>query len=108
MARKYAWPIKISLLIVFFYLPSIGNSQISFEGFEHLFTPPKTYAATFTQSVIKVDGDFNETAWRAAAWTDSFVDIEGNGKPQPKYKTRVKLLWNDSCLFVAAEFDVFL
>ena len=103
--KKYEWLGKISLLIVFFYLPSICNSQISFEGFEHLFTPPKAYTAPYTQHTIKVDGDINEKAWQAAAWTDSFVDIEGSGKPQPKYKTRVKLLWNDSCLFVAAELE---
>ena len=96
---------KISLLIAFFYLPSISNSQISFEGFEHLFIPPKAYTALYTQHAIKVDGDFNEKAWQTAAWTDSFVDIEGNGKSQPTYKTRVKLLWNDSCLFVAAELE---
>ena len=101
---KYGYS-KICLLIAFYYLPSVGKSQISFDGFEHLFTPPKAYSALYTQYAVKVDGDFSEKAWQAAAWSDSFVDIEGNGKPQPTYKTRMKLLWNDSCLFVAAELE---
>jgi hypothetical protein len=100
---KYKWLSKICLGFVFFYLPFVSNAQISFEGFEHLFTPPKAYTALYTHSAIKVDGDLTEKAWRTAAWTDNFVDIEGKAKPQPRFKTRVKLLWNDSCLFIAAE-----
>src|SRR5215204_413434 len=105
MESKYKWVSKTSLLIAFFYLPFISNSQLSFEGFEHLFIPPKVYITPYTQHAIKVDGEFNEKAWQVAPWSDSFVDIEGYGKSVPQYKTRVKLLWNDSCLFVAAELE---
>jgi hypothetical protein len=96
---------KISLLIAFFYLPSISNSQISFEGFEHCLYHQKLTPHSIRNMLSRWTETLMKKAWQTAAWTDSFVDIEGNGKSQPTYKTRVKLLWNDSCLFVAAELE---
>jgi len=34
-----------------------------------------------------------------------FVDIEGESKPRPKYRTRVKMLWDDQYLYIAAELE---
>jgi hypothetical protein len=33
------------------------------------------------------------------------VDIEGDAKPKPRFATRVKMLWDDEALFVAAELE---
>ena len=49
-----------------------------------------------------MDGNLQESDWQKAAWITDFVDIEGAGKPLPTWQTRVKMLWNDSTLFVAA------
>ena len=27
-------------------------------------------------------------------WTDPFGDIEGDAKPRPRFRTRVKMLWD--------------
>ena len=38
-------------------------------------------------------------------WTDDFVDIEGILKPPPRFRTRVKMLWDDEYFYIAAELD---
>jgi hypothetical protein len=86
-------------------LPLSGSAQPSFAGLEHLFTAPKGYIAPFTRKAPVVDGDINEAVWQDAAWSESFVDIEGTGKPLPAWTTHAKMLWNDSCLFVAAQLE---
>lgn len=52
---------------------------------------------------VTVDGLLGETAWQQAAWTEDFVDIEGELKPQPRLRTRAKMLWDDSYFYVGAE-----
>ena len=44
----------------------------------------------------------NDPAWQDAPWTDYFVDIEGDKKPKPRFKTRVKMLWDQEYFYVAA------
>jgi hypothetical protein len=57
------------------------------------------------QGRIKVDGKLDDAAWQAAPWSDDFVDIEGDAKPKPRYRTRVKMLWDDQNLYIAAELE---
>jgi hypothetical protein len=62
----------------------------------------KAYMTHFAKDHPVIDGKITDAVWQQAAWTDYFLDIEGARKPAPSWKTRVKMLWNDSCLFVAA------
>jgi hypothetical protein len=78
-----------------------AQAQVSFQDLEGLFTPPKGYVVQHTSQPLRLDGRFSEAAWQQAAWTTDFVDIEGTAKPLPTYQTRVKMLWNDSTLFIA-------
>ncbi|MDB5121249.1 MAG: hypothetical protein JWN56_2467 [Sphingobacteriales bacterium] len=64
---------------------------------------PKSYAVSYSQKSPLIDGNLNDEEWTKAKWTDSFVDIEGDLKPKPAYKTRVKMLWTDTRLIIAAE-----
>jgi len=50
-----------------------------------------------------IDGDINDPVWQQAQWTDDFKDIEGDLKPNPALQTNVKMLWDDSCLYIAAK-----
>jgi len=65
---------------------------------------PKGYVCYRAPSALTIDGKI-EAAWHAAAWTDAFVDIEGDKKPAPRHKTRVKMLWDDEALYILAELE---
>ena len=56
-------------------------------------------------SPITIDGNLKDAAWDAAPWTDPFVDIEGDKQPKPRFRTRVKMLWDDEALYIAAELE---
>ena len=66
---------------------------------------PKTYFCAKTNSTIRIDGTADEDAWKQAAWTDAFCDIEGVHKPTPRFETRVKMLWSDTHLYVYAQLN---
>ena len=66
---------------------------------------PRRYVAYRAPSPLTVDGKLDEPAWAAAAWSDAFVDIEGDSRPRPRFRTRVKMLWDDEYFYVAAEME---
>ncbi len=66
---------------------------------------PNHYICYRASGAISVDGLLNETDWHNAAWSEYFVDIEGSLKPAPRYKTRMKMLWDDKFLYIAADLE---
>lgn len=66
---------------------------------------PATYNVTRAAHAITIDGKLDDPAWNNAAWTTDFVDIEGTIKPNPRFRTRVKMLWDDQYLYIAAELE---
>jgi len=52
---------------------------------------------------ITIDGKIDEKSWNSTEWTKDFVDIEGELKPLPLNRTRVKMLWDENFLYIAAE-----
>ncbi len=66
---------------------------------------PKGYLCYRTAGSIVIDGQLNERAWRRANWTDYFVDIGGDRKDRPRFRTRLKMLWDDTCLYVGANLE---
>ena len=66
---------------------------------------PKHYVCYKKADAIKIDGILDEKSWARAEWTDYFVDIEGDLKPQPRFKTRAKMLWDNKFLYIAAELE---
>ena len=69
-----------------------------------LFAPvPRQYTCLRTEGAPKIDGKLDDAAWRQAAWTEDFVDIEGSDRPHPRFRTRSKMLWDDQNLYIAAE-----
>src|SRR5580704_3640106 len=65
--------------------------------------PPKKYTCVRAESAIRVDGKLNDAAWKRAPWSDWFIDIRGPSLPKPRFRTRVKMLWDDNYFYVAAE-----
>jgi len=67
---------------------------------------PKKYTAYRSIGPVIIDGRLDEPSWQRAVWTDPFVDIEGEEmKPKPRFSTRVKMLWDDTYFYVAAEME---
>lgn len=97
--------IGVILILVFFVTPNIAAAQDFFEGFEHLFAPPKSYVVHRTVDALVLDGKGNEKSWEKASWSDDFEDIEADKKPKPLYQTRVKMLWDADNLYVFAELE---
>jgi hypothetical protein len=71
----------------------------------HAQDAPLSYDCHYTKTSIHIDGELNDAAWKKAPWTSDFVDIEGASKPAPRYRTRVKMLWGDKYLYIAAELE---
>ncbi len=66
---------------------------------------PKGYVCYQATSGIRVDGRLDDDAWRAAPWTDPFVDIEGDVKPRPRFQTRAMMLWDSDYFYFAAKLE---
>ncbi|MEW6508243.1 MAG: carbohydrate-binding family 9-like protein [Bacteroidota bacterium] len=64
---------------------------------------PKKYICYLAGELITIDGKLDENGWKNAEWTDDFVDIEGPVKPNPRFRTRAKMLWDENYFYVAAE-----
>jgi hypothetical protein len=92
------------LIVVIVHAINVRAQQF-FSSSDPLFTLPKTYNIQFTEAEITIDGQAGETAWEVAEWSAEFMDIEGAGKPDPLYSTRVKMLWDSENLYVYAKLE---
>ncbi|MFO0907824.1 MAG: carbohydrate-binding family 9-like protein [Isosphaeraceae bacterium] len=66
---------------------------------------PRGYVCLRATAPIRIDGKLDEASWTAAPWSDDFEDIEGSIRPRPRFRTRMKLLWDDRYFYVAAELE---
>src|ERR1043165_1151065 len=66
---------------------------------------PRGYVCRHSTTPIQVGGLLDDVAWASAPWTGDFVDILGDARPNPRFRTRAKLLWDDDYLYVAAELE---
>jgi hypothetical protein len=66
---------------------------------------PLSYPCVKTETPPVIDGKLDDAAWDSASWTDDFVDIEGDLKPKPRFRTQVKMLWDDEYFYVAADME---
>src|SRR5688500_5102352 len=66
---------------------------------------PLGYVCHRAAPPITIDGKPDDAAWAAAPWSTDFVDIEGAAKPKPRWRTRMKMLWDDTHLYIAAEME---
>ncbi|MGH7172862.1 MAG: protein kinase domain-containing protein, partial [Gemmataceae bacterium] len=69
------------------------------------YVPPRGYVCYRATDPIALDGKLDDAAWKAAPWTDDFVDIEGDRRIKPRFRTRAKMLWDDNYLYLAAELE---
>lgn len=67
-------------------------------------TYPRSYVAYRAPAgAITVDGSLDEAAWAEVAWSEDFVDI--STAAVPPLRTRVKIRWDESFLYVGAHLE---
>jgi len=71
---------------------------------------PNQYVAR-RGTVAPIDGDLSKAVWKAAPWSEPFLEIRGKdappgSKPSPWQSTKMKMLWDDEYLYIAAVMDV--
>jgi hypothetical protein len=71
--------------------------------FEQLPFAPRHAICYRTSAPLTVDGKLDEPAWRAAPWSEPFIDIDGVARP--RFATRARMLWDDAFLYIAAELE---
>jgi len=93
-----------SIILIFLIALAVNaqNKKFPEPGIEF---NPKHYVVYKTDKPLKIDGKADEVAWKNAQWTDYFVDIEGSLKPVPRFKTRVKMLWDNTYLYITGELE---
>lgn len=64
---------------------------------------PKTHVAYKAIDILEIDGKDTEASWQNASWSDSYIDIEGEKKPT--YDTKMKMIWDESYLYVFAKME---
>jgi Carbohydrate family 9 binding domain-like len=101
--RRYAPTLLCGLLCAIDPGPVRAQRQLG--DLEALPFAPKQYVAYRAASRVNVDGKLNDPGWAAAPWSDAFIDIEGDRRPQPRFRTRAKMLWDDDYFYVAAEME---
>jgi hypothetical protein len=86
--------IKLTIVLCLFSLISCAQSKNNI---------PKSYIAYKTSENIIIDGAATETSWNKAAWSDTFIDIEGLN--EPTYKTHVKMMWDETYFYILAKLE---
>lgn len=69
----------------------------------HIEYAPKAYICKRAAEPLLLDGRLDKPFWQAADWTEDFVDIEGDLRPRPAKRTRVKMMWDDEYFYFGAE-----
>jgi len=64
---------------------------------------PGSYFCIKAPATPIIDGVIDDKEWLTVPWTEDFKDITGVELPPPCIGTRVKMMWDDSCFYVAAE-----
>lgn len=85
-----------------FCLPLGTLAQADWDPDYLLTIQPERYTALRATGAIAIDGALDEPSWQQAPWTQAFVDIEGDIRPAPRFRTRAKMLWDDDYFYIAA------
>lgn len=63
---------------------------------------PPVYFCPRAKGELVLDGNIDKPFWREVPYTESFCDISGKDYPSPRFRTRVKICWDDQNLYIAA------
>ncbi|MCY2932739.1 MAG: carbohydrate-binding family 9-like protein [Planctomycetota bacterium] len=66
---------------------------------------PLGYGAVLAQKAPQIDGKLDDHVWQNSPWTEDFGDIQGSARPAPRFRTRVKMAWDQQYFYVAARLE---
>lgn len=89
----------IMTCVVFAWACEVALAQHTWD-----YLPPRGYVAYRAMQPPVIDGK-PDPVWDNAPWSETFNDIEGSEKPKPRFQTRMKMLWDDTYLYVFAELE---
>ena len=67
--------------------------------------PPLAYDCRRVDAPPAFDGDLESGVWETAAWTADYRDIEGEARVDPRFRTRSKMIWDESNLYIGCEME---
>ncbi|PID26613.1 MAG: carbohydrate-binding family 9-like protein [Candidatus Cloacimonadota bacterium] len=91
--KKYC----LFVMVIIFSLYSFPKPGIAYN--------PKKYISYKLETPIICDGNITDSEWKDVEWSSYFVDIEGDLKPKPRLKTRVKMGFDKNYFYFAAEME---
>lgn len=83
--------------------PAVGDQTMPRPALRQHAPALPAYLAPRRQGSIAIDGHLDDAGWRHVPWTGAFVDIEGSVRPRPRFRTRVRMTWDDTYWYIAAE-----
>jgi len=105
---KVAIPLTINIQIIAITVLMLSGCQaqpkesVPFDVSSEIVKPNK-YIILKTTDAIAIDGKDDEDAWSEASFTEDFIDIEGI--KIPKFRTRVKMLYDEINIYFFAELE---
>ena len=87
---------RISSLL-FCFLPAIYVNGSN----DSLYISARTYTATRTEHIPRIDGLLNDSCWQEGEWAADFVQQQPYEGQSPSFPSEIKILYNSSYLFVA-------
>lgn len=96
---------RIKNILLFLILPFTINCQNLCDRYASQLTLPRGYVCYRAEEPIHIDGLDDEDSWKKAKETENFTDISGYDSPVPRYRTRVKMLWDDKYLYIFAKME---
>ena len=98
-------PLVKTLTALLFVMVAINGSVSAQDTPPSIEFNPQTYICYTTSDVLTIDGNLDEASWKEVPWTNYFLDIEGKSKPAPRFKTRAKMLWDETYFYIAAQME---
>eukprot|EP00929_Paragymnodinium_shiwhaense_P078730 TRINITY_DN40829_c0_g1_i1.p1 TRINITY_DN40829_c0_g1~~TRINITY_DN40829_c0_g1_i1.p1 ORF type:complete len:456 (-),score=109.69 TRINITY_DN40829_c0_g1_i1:21-1289(-) len=104
----YAWVLGCLVIAVVLSLKNAMDAQKHWNKVYAFY--PKQYTAR-RGTIKRIDGDVFKDEWEAIPWSDVFEEIRGpmhapvGSYPTDKQSTRMKMMWDDRYLYIAAMLD---
>lgn len=93
----------VMLIILFAPRDAVSQERTPL-NIARLLQVPHQYQVLKTSEVIEIDGKADEKDWSRAPWTEDFTDIESGESVGENNKSRLKMLWDSTFLYLFAEF----